>query len=55
MVKELHKEDRVLYVCEACGFAYEEKEWAQKCQAWCEEHNSCHLEITQHAVSPETE
>ena len=55
MVKELHKDDRTLYVCEACGFAYEQKEWAQKCQAWCQEYNSCNLEITQHALPVEPE
>ena len=53
MVKELSKDDRVLYTCEACGFTYEEKEWAEKCQRWCQEHHSCHLEITQHAITAE--
>lgn len=50
MVKELRKDDSKLYVCEACGFAYKEKELAEKCQQWCEQHQSCNLEITQHAV-----
>jgi len=50
MVKELCKDDITLYICEECGFAYEEKEWAQKCQHWCQQHQSCNLEITQHAV-----
>ena len=50
MVKELRKDDSKLYVCEACGFAYKEKELAEKCQQWCEEHNSCNLEITKYAV-----
>ena len=53
MVKELRKDDRILYVCEACGFAYKQKEWAEKCQEWCQEHNSCNLEITQYAVPTE--
>ncbi|GAI69001.1 unnamed protein product, partial [marine sediment metagenome] len=29
---------------------YKEKELAEKCQQWCEEHNSCNLEITKYAV-----
>jgi hypothetical protein len=50
MVKELRKDNVTLYICAACGLAYEQKEWAQKCQQWCEQHQSCNLEITQHAV-----
>ncbi len=50
MVRELRKDDSTFYVCDACGFAYREKELAQRCQSWCEEHHSCNLEITEHAV-----
>ena len=50
MVKELLKNKSVLYICEACGFAYREKELAEKCQQWCEQYHSCNLEITQHAI-----
>ena len=39
-----------LYQCEECGFKYVDKEWAEKCQAWCKEHKSCNLEIIEHAV-----
>jgi predicted ATP-dependent serine protease len=53
MVKELVKKGKTFYICEACGFAYEQEEWAEKCQEWCEKHNSCNLEITQHAISLE--
>ena len=38
-----------LYQCEACGLHYVEKEQAEKCEAWCKEHNSCNLEITARA------
>jgi len=38
------------FVCSECGFAYRNREWAQKCGAWCKEHKSCNLEITKHAV-----
>lgn len=50
MVKETKKNENTLYICEECGFAYEEKQWAQKCQNWCRQHQSCNLEITQHTV-----
>ncbi len=55
MVTELRRNNKTLYLCDACGFAYEEKELAQKCQRWCEEHNSCNLDITKHAVPLETD
>ena len=50
MVKEIIKDYKTLYVCEECGFAYESKEWAEKCQAWCAKHHSCNIEITKQAV-----
>ncbi len=50
MVKEIKKEERTYYICEECEFAYENKEWAEKCQSYCNEHHSCSLEITKHAV-----
>jgi len=53
MVTKLHKDSGTFYVCDACGFAYKENEMAEKCQSWCEEHHSCNLEITQHAVPSE--
>lgn len=53
MVKILDKEEPVLYQCEECGFHYKEKELAEKCEAWCREHQSCNLEITRHAIEEE--
>jgi len=38
-----------LYQCQECGFHYADKEWAEKCEAWCREHKSCNIEITAHA------
>lgn len=40
-----------LYTCPECGLSYKEKEFAQKCEAWCKDHNSCNLEITKHSVN----
>lgn len=39
-----------LYQCEECGLKYENKETAEKCQAWCKEHKSCNLDIIKYAV-----
>jgi len=43
------KENKELYQCEECGFHYENREWAEKCEAWCRDHKSCNIEITAHA------
>ena len=39
------------YTCEKCGLAYAERKWAERCRRWCEEHASCNLEITSHALN----
>ena len=39
-----------VFVCPECGLSYKDAEWAKKCAAWCKEHQSCNLEITDHAV-----
>ncbi len=46
------KENKDLYQCEECGFDYteREREWAEKCEAWCKKNKSCNLEIIKHAV-----
>ncbi len=49
MVKAIQKENSKLYQCEECGFYYADREWAGKCEVWCREHKSCHIEITSHA------
>lgn len=44
--------EKKIYVCTECGYEYEEKEWAIKCQNWCRENKSCNLEIIKHGRSP---
>lgn len=44
--------DKPQYQCEECGFVYDEREWAEKCEAWCREHQTCNLEIIQHGQPP---
>ena len=50
MVKEEIKNDRKYFMCKSCGFFYKEEKIAQKCEDFCNKHNSCNLEITKHAV-----
>ncbi len=50
VVKEKKENGKTLYICEECNFTYEQKEWAEKCQRWCEQHHSCNLEIIQHGA-----
>ena len=50
MVKRIDKGTEKLYVCEECGMAYRERKWAEKCERWCREHQSCNLEFTRYAV-----
>jgi uncharacterized membrane protein len=40
------------YICAECGYEYEEKEWALKCQKWCAQHKSCNMDIIKHGVPP---
>lgn len=39
-----------LYQCNECGFHYEDRAQAEKCEAWCKEHKSCNIEITASAI-----
>ena len=38
------------YKCTICEMSFAEKEWADKCQDWCETQHSCNTEITKHAI-----
>lgn len=50
MVKTVQQDNATRYQCEECGLFYVEKEIAEKCQAWCKEHNSCNLDIIKNAI-----
>jgi len=44
------EKETLKYKCEICEMSFEEKEWAEKCKDWCENHHSCNAAITQHAI-----
>jgi hypothetical protein len=50
MVKEKMIDHKILFLCEACGLGYKDKETAQKCEEWCRKTGSCNVEITKKAV-----
>ncbi|MEM1517952.1 MAG: hypothetical protein QW789_02380 [Nitrososphaerota archaeon] len=50
MVKEVLKNNEMLYVCEACRHVYRERVWAEKCEDFCFKYHACSLSITSHAV-----
>jgi len=53
VVTEVKQGKQILYRCDVCGMFYREREWAEKCQAWCETHEgTCNVEYIQHAVDP---
>jgi len=45
--------NKIYYKCPECGLVYSEKEWAEKCEAWCKEYKSCNLEIAAHRMPEE--
>ncbi len=53
MVKIIQENNKTHYQCEACGFLYQDKEIAQKCEDWCREKKSCNLEIIKQGIMPE--
>lgn len=40
---------RETYECSVCKLKYDEKAWADKCEKWCTEHQSCNLDIIKHS------
>ena len=51
--KILGKDKKELYKCEECGYRYDEKEWAEKCESWCQEYKTCNVGIISHGYPPE--
>ena len=55
MVKEITKNDKTYYQCEACEMYYESEEIAKRCEDFCNKYKSCSIEITKHAVQIDKE
>ena len=54
MVTRKERSGKVYYICDLCGVAYAEEEWAKKCTGWCTENpGTCSIEVMQHAVQLE--
>ena len=51
-MKIIDENNKTRYQCEECGFLYEEQSWAEKCEAWCIEHQSFNIEIITRGISP---
>lgn len=45
-------EPREKHCCPVCGLCYPTQEIADACKAWCDEHGTCNIEITKHALPP---
>ncbi len=50
MVEKVKKDNKEYYICKECQLLYEDKNWAEKCEKWCRQHNSCNIEITRHSI-----
>ena len=50
MARKIVSGKKEYFECKECNFLYKEKELADKCETWCNEHHSCNIEITKHAV-----
>ncbi len=48
MTEEINNNQN-LYQCKECGLNYRNKEFANKCEAWCKEYKTCNVEITAQA------
>ena len=50
-MKEITKNNKKYYQCEACGMYYESEEIAKKCEDFCNKYKSCNLELIKYAVN----
>ena len=49
-VKIITMAEAKVFQCPECGLHYEDEAVAKQCEAFCEEHNGCSLEITRFSV-----
>ncbi len=51
----MEKDIKKIYECPECHLKYKDKKWAEKCEVWCRENQSCNLDIIQHAEKSEND
>ncbi len=50
MVREIDYQSKEYYYSEYCKLIYMDKTWAEKCEKWCKDNQSCNIEITKHSI-----
>ena len=50
MAEETNLEGEMVFKCLSCGWLYENRLMAEKCEAWCKKYKSCNMEIVKHAI-----
>jgi len=50
MVLEVEYKEVDHHYCEDCELVYESRDWAERCEAWCRENDTCNIEITRHSI-----
>ena len=40
-------EGKPVFLCDICGFGYEDRETAEECEDYCRTYNSCSIKITE--------
>ncbi len=53
MVKKIDIKGKEAFICENCKLAYLDSSIAQKCENWCNENNSCNIEMIKDAIKNE--
>ncbi|MDY6778879.1 MAG: hypothetical protein SVU32_09510 [Candidatus Nanohaloarchaea archaeon] len=50
MVSEEQFEGEASFACDVCGLHYRERETAERCEAYCREHDACSTEIIKESL-----
>lgn len=50
MVEETNFKGKNVFKCMKCGWMYEDRKWAEKCEEYCKKYHACSLEIAKHAI-----
>lgn len=55
MAKERIINEFKIHQCDSCCSSYKDKKFAEKCEAWCKEHDSCNKKITCYSLGHKEE